>query len=237
MPRPQAKATPKSKRNIKVAMLNESTPMKSKSFQSVRHGLLLLPLFALLLGGCSLFSHHNKGNVMDPPDVTEGTNNVIPHLHIGDTVTITFTDGPPDEQLAPLEKPIKEDGTITLPNIGRVKAAGKSPGELEDAIHDLYVPKYYKHLNVTVKASNDQVYYVRGEVQNKNRFIYSGPITVSKAITSAGDVTEFADKSDVTLIRANGNRFNLNLNRILAGKDPDPPVYPGDQIDVGRKIF
>ena len=67
--------------------------------------------------------------------------------------------------------------------------------------------------------------------------IYAGDITVSKAITSAGDFTDFADRSDVTLIRANGDRFLLNMNHILSGKDPDPPVFPGDQIKVGRRLF
>jgi polysaccharide export outer membrane protein len=108
---------------------------------------------------------------------------------------------------------------------------------LEDAIHDLYVPKVYTHLSVTVKTSGDRVYYVRGEVKAPGRMIYAGSITVSKAITSAGDLTDFADKSDITLTRANGQRFKLNLNRILAGKDPDPPVYPGDQIEVGRRWY
>lgn len=159
----------------------------------------------------------------------------VARLHIGDTITIIFSGLP--EELSPQEKPIKEDGTITLPDVGRVKAAGKTPGELEDAIHDLYVPKVYTHLSVTVKTTSDRVYYVRGEVKGPGRMIYAGSITVSKAITSAGDITDFADQSDVTLTRANGQRFSLNLKRILAGKDLDPPVYPGDQIEVGRRIF
>ncbi len=97
---------------------------------------------------------------------------MLPRLHIGDTVTITFT-GMPDEP--PLqEKPIKEDGTISLPDIGRVQAAGKTAGELEDLIHNLYVPAIYKHLNVTVKTSNDRVYFVRGEVRQPGRQIYVG---------------------------------------------------------------
>lgn len=208
--------------------------MKSKIFQFTRTGsLLLLPLLALALGGCALFSSGNKGDVMEQPDPKQDQ---VARLHVGDTITIILS-GPPDEQLAPLEKPIKEDGTITLPDIGRIKAAGKTPGELEDAIHDLYVPKIYTHLNVTVKTSGDRVYYVRGEVKAPGRMIYAGSITVSKAITSAGDVTDFADLGDITLTRANGQRFDLSLKRILAGKDPDPPVYPGDQIEVGRRIF
>jgi protein involved in polysaccharide export with SLBB domain len=197
--------------------------------------LACLPLLAIALSGCSLFSHSQKEDVMASPGYVVQPGEELPRLHIGDIVTVTFS-GLPDTQ-EPQEKTIKEDGTITLPDIGRVKAAGKTVGELEDAIHDLYVPKIYTHLNVSVKATNDRVYYVRGEVKAPGRIIYAGPITVSKAITSAGDFTDFADKADVVLTRINGKRFVLNVNHILDGRDPDPPVYPGDQIDVTRRIF
>jgi polysaccharide export outer membrane protein len=121
--------------------------------------------------------------------------------------------------------------------VGRVKAAGKTPGELQDAIHDLYVPHYYTHLTITVKTTGDRVYYVRGEVKTPGRQIYVGQITVTKAITSAGDFTDFANRKKIWLIRVNGQRFRLNCIRILDGRDPDPPVYPGDQIEVARSIF
>ena len=210
--------------------------MKSKSFPSVRHTLLLLPLLALATGGCFLFSSGAKKNPMEqPPAETNTPSGQVARLHVGDTVTIGFTGLP--ENPEPQEKPIKEDGTITLDQVGRVKAAGKTPGELEDAIHDLYVPRLYTHLNVTVKTSNDRVYYVRGEVKAPGRMIYAGTITVSKAITSAGDFTDFASRGNVMLIRANGDRFKLNINKILDGDQPDPPVYPGDQIVVERRIF
>ncbi len=208
--------------------------MKLKSFFLPCPSLLLLPVLAVVLAGCE--SSGKKPDVMAPPpfETSPGEANV-PRLHIGDVVSITFS-GLPDP-IDSQDKPIKEDGTITLPDIGRVKAVGKTIGELEDTIHNLYVPRVYLHLNVTVKTSSDRVYYIRGEVHNPGRLIYAGPITVSKAITSAGDFTDFASRSDVILTRANGDRFKLNLNRILDGEDPDPPVYPGDQIEVGRRIF
>lgn len=211
--------------------------MKLKPFFLPRRSLLLcLPVLTLALAGCSLFSSSGKKpDVMAQPsaDVNYVPDRVA-HLHIGDSITISFSGLP--EQLAPENPTIKEDGTITLPDIGRVKAAGKSPGELEDAIHDLYVPKIYTHLNVTVKTSSDRVYYVHGEVRSPGRLIYAGSITVSKAITSAGDVTDFASNT-ILLTRANGDRFKLNLHRILNGDQPDPPVYPGDQIEVKRRWF
>jgi polysaccharide export outer membrane protein len=211
--------------------------MKSKTFRLIRHGLLcVLPLLALTLGGCALFATKNNADVMTPPSSKDTGTGSIARLHIGDTVAIIFS-GLPTEDYPPQEKPIKEDGTISLPDIGRVKAAGKTPGELEDAIHDLYVPKFVTHLNVTVKTSGDRVYFVRGEVKAPGRMLYTGSITVSRAIASAGDFTDFADRGSVFLTRADGRRFELNLKRILAGRDPDPPVFPGDQIEVSRRLF
>lgn len=212
--------------------------MKSKLLNLLRPvGLLsVLSLVIVLSGGCS---STNKSDVMAQPNLESITTpDKIARLHVGDTVSISFSGMPPeDTSFAPVEKPIKDDGTITLPDIGRIKAAGKTPGELEDTIHDLYVPKFVTHLNVTVKTTSDRVYYVRGEVKAPGRMIYAGSITVSKAITSAGDFTDFANRSKVYLTRANGQRFKLNVNKILDGEAPDPPVYPGDQIEVARRIF
>jgi polysaccharide export outer membrane protein len=211
--------------------------MKLKTFPTLRQSLLLLlPVLSLALAGCSLFSNNGKKlDVMAPPGL-DTTKPIVPRLQIGDVVIVSFS-GLPTDDYTTQEKPIKEDGSITLPDIGRVDAAGKTPGELEDAIHDLYVPKVVKHLNVTVKNTASYVYYVRGEVKSPGRLIYTGPITVSKAITSAGDFTEIANRGGVWLTRVNGDRFKLNLNRILDGEDPDPPVFPGDQIQVNKQLF
>ena len=109
-------------------------------------------------------------------------------------------------------------------------------GSLE-LIKSLYVPAIYKHLDVTVKITGDRVYFVRGEVKQPGRLIYVGSITVTKAITSAGDFTDFANRKKILLIRTSGQRFKLNADAILNGEAPDPPVYPGDQIEVKRRVF
>jgi polysaccharide export outer membrane protein len=204
--------------------------MKSRSLPL----LFSLVLLALGLSGC--VSPDNQA-VMTQPEPDSLSESAMARLHIGDTVTVVFSGLPPEAGMEPHEEPIKDDGTLTLPDIGRVKAAGKTPGELQDAIHDLYVPHFYTHLTVTVKTTGDRVYYVRGEVNKPDRQVYVGQITVTKAITSAGDFNEFANRKKVWLIRSNGQRFQLNCVRILDGKDPDPPVYPGDQIVVTRSIF
>jgi len=188
-------------------------------------------LLALGLVGCA--STDNSA-VMSPPSAEYAGDPSVARLHVGDSITISF-DGLP-ELIPPQERTINEDGTITLSDIGSVKAAGQTTGQLDKSIHDLYVPRIYTHLTVTVKTG-DRVFYVRGEVNNKGRQIYVGQITVTKAITSAGDFTDYANRKKVWLIRANGQRFKLNCTAILAGEAPDPQVYPGDQIEVSRRVF
>jgi len=206
--------------------------MKLKIFQLLRHHLLLL-LPALVLGFAGCTTSNNIG-VLTPPDPKDSGDQAVSRLHIGDTITVVL-DGLPDS-IMPHEEAIKEDGSINLDLVGHVKAAGRTAGELQDLIHSLYVPKYFTHVTVTVKTG-DRVFYVRGEVKNPGRQIYVGQISVSKAITSAGDFTDFANRSKIWLIRANGQRFKLNGNDIGDGSAPDPQVYPGDQIEVTRRNF
>jgi polysaccharide export outer membrane protein len=212
-------------------------PMKlnpeSKSKKFPLPVLLLLPLLTLMLAlaGCAT---QDYSGVMAAPDGADTNVLAGARLHVGDTITVSF-DGLP-ENPAMQEKTINDDGCITLSDIGTIKAAGKTTGELENAIHDLYVPAIYKHLTVTVKAG-DRVYYVRGEVKVPGRQIYVGQITVTKAITSAGDFADFANHKNVLLIRSNGQRFRVNCDKILRGDAPDPGVYPGDQIVVDKRAF
>ena len=205
--------------------------MKLPNVRFLRFPLVLAAtLLVLGLAGCA--TEKNQG-LMDPPDTSSSP--ILPRLSVGDSVTITLTGLPMDPP--PYDKLIADDRTITLPDIGSIQAAGKTPHELEDYIHDQYVPKIYTHISVTVKTTSDRVYFVRGEVKSPSRLIYVGPITVTKAITSAGDFTDFANRSKVYLIRTSGKRFKLDCDKILNGDAPDPPVFPGDQIEVKRRKF
>jgi polysaccharide biosynthesis/export protein VpsN len=148
---------------------------------------------------------------------------------IGDLVRVTFS-GVTDP-IQPHEERIKDDGSITLPLIGAIKAVGKTPGDVQKAITSAYVPDYYKRLTVTV-TSNQRVYYVGGQVRGPGRQEYLGTTTVTKAIQSAGDFTDFADRRKVILTRADGKKFTVNC--LKAAKDPalDLAVFPGDKIEV-----
>jgi protein involved in polysaccharide export with SLBB domain len=159
----------------------------------------------------------------------------VARFRIGQTVLVTFSGSP--VEIPPHAEPIKEDGTITLPLIGAVNALGKSAGELQNEIYSDYVPKYYVRLTVTV-TSSDRVYYVGGEVRAPNREVYLGDTTLTKAIQTAGGLTDFANHHKVYLIRAsNGQRIRVDYDKALENPAKDPPVYPDDQIIVEKSYF
>jgi protein involved in polysaccharide export with SLBB domain len=130
---------------------------------------------------------------------------------------------------------IADDGTISLPLVGTVQAAGKTPGELQRIITKLYVPEYYIRLAVTVTAIN-RVYYVGGEVTRPGPEPYLGQTTVTKAIQAAGDFTVFASHN-VWLTRSDGTRIQVKVDKALRDVASDPAVFPGDQIQVPRRVF
>ncbi|HEX3889893.1 MAG TPA: polysaccharide biosynthesis/export family protein [Verrucomicrobiae bacterium] len=195
-------------------------------------GLLLI---AAVLAGCdSLTPQHT---IDGQPAAANGQAPAeVARFRIGETVVVTLTTGSTDSDITPHEEPIKEDGTITMPYIGKITAVGKTTGELQNEILNDYVPKYYVRLTVTVKSPSDRVYYIGGQVARPGVQTYLGETTVSKAIQAAGDFNDFASHT-VTLTRVTGERIKVNVDRVLAGKEVDPPVYPGDQIDVPRSLF
>lgn len=154
-------------------------------------------------------------------------------LRPDDLVSVVFSGAPapPDR----FDGRVKEDGHISLPLVGIVLAAGKSTGELEKEIRDLYVPRFYVNLNVNVNSEN-RYFFVDREVKKPDRIVHSGKITVLQAIASAGGFTDFANKKKVQLIRANGEIHRVNCIKAQANPELDLPVFPGDKIIVPRRF-
>ena len=155
-------------------------------------------------------------------------------LRIGELVAIEFsgvTDPPPRH-----EERIKTDGMITLPSVGAVQAAGKTRGQLEEDIHNLYVPRYYKQLAVVVR-NEGRFFYVNGQVRSPNQYPYLKEMTVLKAIATAGGFTDFSKKSKVLVTRADGRKITVNCDKALRNPKLDIPIYPDDTIEVPRRYW
>jgi polysaccharide export outer membrane protein len=155
-------------------------------------------------------------------------------LRVGEQLTIEFLDLNPAQQIS-LNVP--EDGNVTLLLSQKVNVLNKSVAQLQNEIHDMYVPKFYRRLTINIKREVRFV-YVRGEVKMAGRFPHVGELTVLKAIAAAGGFTVYADKKNVEVTRSTGQTERVNAEK--ARKDPkkyDLPLYPDDQVNVPLRIY
>ena len=198
----------------------------------VSRGLLFaVVLFAAGCGTTRPQPVNQGGGTSAVPLPVNSTDSLEPGNHI----TITFSG------LSTIPVPyvcrIREDGTISPPYLKNpVTAAGKTIGGLESELEQAYVPDIYKTINVTIKP-DDRFFYVGGEVRQPSRQIFIGRITVTQAIQSAGDFTDFADQRSVRVIRANGKVDIVDCRAALDDPTKDLMVYPGDNIVVERRLF
>ena len=185
-------------------------------------------LFTFILAGC--------GTLQDPPTPRPDGENVDIRTEFqrGDKLTIQFSDAPINPQV--FQQSVREDGMISLPHNQEVMAAGKKKGELEQAIYDVFVPKFYRRMTVNVKA-DDRFFFVTGEVRNPGQRVHTGYITALMAVGAAGDFTDFADKTDIQVIRADGTQIKVNGKKALRNPALDVPVYPNDRVHVGRRLW
>jgi protein involved in polysaccharide export with SLBB domain len=156
-------------------------------------------------------------------------------LQAGDTVGVMFNDVQPP--VTAMQDQVKEDGTVTLYFSEKFVAAGKTVRQLQEEIHERYVPKYYKYMTPSV-TTGDRFYSVGGEVRAPNRYVWTPGMTVLRAIDSAGGFTDFSRKGKVSITRANTRKQEYeNCTRALTHPELDLPVYPGDLVFIKKRIL
>ncbi|HTR42767.1 MAG TPA: polysaccharide biosynthesis/export family protein [Pseudomonadales bacterium] len=202
-------------------------------------------LAGMILSGCRSTEDPIFTDNPNPPTLTESTTNsdqsilAAARLEIGETVIVATSTG--SEAQGPIPAAgqpyvIADDGTISLPLVGRIQAAGKTLAELQDEIDRSYIPQYFIHLTTTVTAQT-RVYYVGGEVNHPGPEVYVGQTTVTTAIQAAGDLSQFASHTKIWLTRHDGTRIQVNYDKALNDPAQDPPVFPGDKIEVHRRLW
>ena len=133
---------------------------------------------------------------------------------------------------------VASDGTISMPLIGRVPAAGFTPDELKVDLEKRYV-RYVHDANATVRVSDaaSHVFYVIGEVNKPGAYKLHSGETLSQALAEAGGFGEYADASKIRILRHKETEtvvLTVNYNVVRSGGDlsADVPVEPGDTVSV-----
>jgi polysaccharide export outer membrane protein len=135
---------------------------------------------------------------------------------------------------------VAADGTIDFPLIGKVKAAGFTLNELKDKITYLLEKDYLVNPLVTITMEKENLFiYTYGEVKNPGAHTLESQMTLLKAITIAGGLTDFAS-SIVYVKRKVGEkeqRIKVNINSIIKQESADIPLKPDDIVVVPRRFF
>jgi polysaccharide export outer membrane protein len=158
-------------------------------------------------------------NLQPPPFVVQ-VNDIL-QINIGGEnektvqyITQYFTGGTGGMQAV-----VDIDGNIELPKIGKIKVAGLSKEAVKDTITNAY-KEYLVNPIVSVKFGNFR-FSVMGEVGAPGNFeVTDEKVNIFEAVTRAGDLTQYAVRDNVKIIREiNGKReiiaVNLNDKKIL----------------------
>jgi polysaccharide biosynthesis/export protein len=131
---------------------------------------------------------------------------------------------------------VSQDGTITLPLIGKVQVAGETTSEAEQIIAGKLRQKYLQspQVSVSVKTYGKRI-TVSGEVKAPRVIADDGNTTLSQAVANAGGVSEIANSQRVHVARSKDQHVQdeiYNLDDVQAGKVTDPLLRGGDIVVV-----
>lgn len=127
---------------------------------------------------------------------------------------------------------IKDDGKLELPSIGKIKAEGFTLLELEQKIKEVAID-YFDDPVVKVNIINFEI-QVLGEVNKPGRYeIVRSNADILLAIGKAGDLTQFANRKKIKVLRTNKEKhriFYLDLTKKTLLNNPDFYLHPNDVI-------
>ena len=97
---------------------------------------------------------------------------------------------------------VSDEGSLLLPMIGEIEAAGKSLPNLRDEIQAVFLQYVRKpNISVTVAEFRSQKFYVLGQVRAPGAYPYDGRVSVLDALGAAQGLNEKADLTGSYLVR------------------------------------
>ena len=134
--------------------------------------------------------------------------------------------------------PVRPDGFISMPMVGEVQAAGKTPTELADALKQSF-QSYVQEPRVTVivREVNSSRVFITGEVAHPGAYPLRGRVSVLQAIALAGGFTDFADRDGIVVLRRQGTEgepIAVSYSELVDAPKTNEPLdlRPGDTIVV-----
>jgi polysaccharide biosynthesis/export protein len=135
--------------------------------------------------------------------------------------------------------PVRSDGKISLPLIGDIQAAGRTPAQLEGDITERL--KNFitdPQVAVIVQQINSLKFNILGQVTKPGAYPLTAGTTIVDAIATAGGFRDFAKKKGIYVLRqgmtGNEFRYAFNYQDFVKGKDTKQNIMlkPHDTVVV-----
>jgi polysaccharide export outer membrane protein len=134
---------------------------------------------------------------------------------------------------------VNQDGTIVMPVIGSIMAAGLTPAELTNKIvaKISLFNRNISQASVVVTQYGSKKVYVNGHVRQPGKYSFEVIPDLWKIILEAGGPAETAKLDQVKIIRSgqeSGKILIVDLTEFLGEGNLSklPPIYPDDTIQV-----
>ncbi|NBD37261.1 MAG: hypothetical protein GVY10_01675 [Verrucomicrobia bacterium] len=169
-------------------------------------------------------------------------------LQSGDVIAVRVFNEPD----LSVEQEIDPNGVIIIPLLGRTNLSGKSLREAESFLENQFIEEEYlihPQVTVTIVRHAEKVFYVFGEVNSPGAKTFpsgEASIDILEAITLAGDLSQYAKRSDIVVRRPlpNSNeeeKFTVDLDKMIRGnkrrRSELVQIYPQDIIFVPERLF
>jgi polysaccharide export outer membrane protein len=126
---------------------------------------------------------------------------------------------------------VDENGNISVPMIGQVRAANLTGSALEQAIQARFADGYLNDPRVSVQVTQYRPFYIIGQINKPGEYSYVNEMTAPNAIALAGGYTDHADDAEI-YVRRYGETREAELPA-----DTRTRIYPGDVIRVSKSNF
>jgi polysaccharide export outer membrane protein len=218
----------------KYASEYRGLPRTKPVCQSIRGSQVVLRICAFLVfvalacGGCQ--------SPLPPLPNPPGPKTAV-RLSAGDTIKVSYA----DESIPDQTQRIRKDGTVSLPLIGEITAAGKRPIVLQHELVSRYEGKLESNEVLVTLEDGRATVIVAGFANRPGPINFDRPTTVYQAIMGAGGVSDYGSASSVHLTRMIDGlqrTETINLRPTIHGK-PTRPIYvqDGDVIYIARSWF
>jgi polysaccharide export outer membrane protein len=138
---------------------------------------------------------------------------------------------------------ILPDGTFSFPLVGQVDALNKLPRDVEAEVSNGLKTQYrdtVPKVTISVRSATGLQFSVAGKVKTPGAFTPGRYINVLEALTMAGGPADFANLSEVTILRKSGGRLTaikVRLTDVLKGNPSARDLAGIPQLESGDTVI